>query len=774
MNKEINIELLDEVVDIQVSQIITNDVRTERTTVKSTTETQIVEPHSGKYFDRVTVEPLVADSIKVKSSKEGIITIEPEEGSFFNEVIVDKIELEDKTIYPSLQEQVIKSNKDGLETVTVRPVGSWIDSDIKPENIRNNVNILGVTGTMGANSEIKYANADTTQVKVEPSKGVEFLKAVYINPVGSYIDGNIKSENIKNGVSILGVEGNYEGDNRFQSKEVNPSTSKQVVRPDTGYNFLDKVTVNEVTSTIDENIIPENIKTGTTILGVRGTFGGAKRQTKTVYPTTSYQVIRPDSGFDVLTQVNIQPVTNSIDGNIKSENIKKGVNILGIGGTLDEIKSEEVLVNPSKYSQTITPTPGKNAISKVRVNPVTYEIDSNIKSSNIKKDTTILGVLGTYEGATSLQEKIVNPSSDIQEITPDSNYDALSKVTVNAVETEVKEITPSKHAQTINPSEGKFIERVEIGAIDGSDEPNLIPENIRENISIYGVTGSFSGGGEQQYFSSLSYGTSSLPGIVNSIQYIPTTTTTGTSGDFLFYNLKKLVGLDNQDFSNFTSARNMFNGCTSLVNVNNIKFDVNKPVDCFYMFYNCTGLTGTLNMVSMGLKAKLPQQMFYNCTNLNKIIVDWTLNETSSAGGMYLIQNRPFNNVYAELEFTPTSHYCKQMFNGYKGTKVGLILADKWNGVDIEMLGSSADSAGGYTRIVEFGGFKDLGKGFTTDSGLPTQYSPSLNVQSIINIIDNVYDMNLTQYTAKLWVKTALYNQLPEEKKQLAISKDGK
>ena len=58
----------------------------------------------------------------------------------------------------------------------------------------------------------------------------------------------------------------------YQSKTVNPSTSQQVVNPDSNYNGLSSVTVNAVTSAIDNNIQAGNIKKDVSILGVTGTL----------------------------------------------------------------------------------------------------------------------------------------------------------------------------------------------------------------------------------------------------------------------------------------------------------------------------------------------------------------------------------------------------------------------------------------------------------------------------------------------------------------------
>lgn len=54
---------------------------------------------------------------------------------------------------------------------------------------------------------------------------------------------------------------------------VSPATTQVVETPDTGKAFS-KVTVAAVTSSIDANIVAENIKSGVTILGVEGTYTG--------------------------------------------------------------------------------------------------------------------------------------------------------------------------------------------------------------------------------------------------------------------------------------------------------------------------------------------------------------------------------------------------------------------------------------------------------------------------------------------------------------------
>ena len=71
-----------------------------------------------------------------------------------------------------------------------------------------------------------------------------------------------------------------------------------------------------ISSTEKQKLIAENIKTGISILGVTGSYGGEeiKSQTnKNVTPTFAEQVITPDNGFDYLSQVTVAaiPVTET-------------------------------------------------------------------------------------------------------------------------------------------------------------------------------------------------------------------------------------------------------------------------------------------------------------------------------------------------------------------------------------------------------------------------------------------------------------------------------
>ncbi len=63
------------------------------------------------------------------------------------------------------------------------------------------------------------------------------------------------ASNIRQGVTILGVEGTMSGEEgvNAQSKNVTPTTSQQTVTPDTGYNYLTQVVVAAIPYTESDN-----------------------------------------------------------------------------------------------------------------------------------------------------------------------------------------------------------------------------------------------------------------------------------------------------------------------------------------------------------------------------------------------------------------------------------------------------------------------------------------------------------------------------------------
>ena len=72
-----------------------------------------------------------------------------------------------------------------------------------------------------------------------------------------------------------------------------------------------------IDGTEQEKLIPGNIKSGVTILGVEGTYGGEaiNVQSKTVSPGKTSVTVLPDEGYDYLSQVTVNAITYTTSAN---------------------------------------------------------------------------------------------------------------------------------------------------------------------------------------------------------------------------------------------------------------------------------------------------------------------------------------------------------------------------------------------------------------------------------------------------------------------------
>lgn len=124
-------------------------------------------------------------------------------------------------------------------------------------------------------------------------------------------------------------------------------------------------------------------------------------------------------------------------------------------------------ITPSSSSQTAVNsgvyTTGKITVSAVPTETKTITANGTYSPSAGKYfssvEVAIAGDTPTY------QSKIVSPSTSVQTVTADSGYDALSDVTVNAIQTETKSVTPTISTQKVTPTSGKYLTEVSVGAI---------------------------------------------------------------------------------------------------------------------------------------------------------------------------------------------------------------------------------------------------------------------------------------------------------------------
>lgn len=99
-----------------------------------------------------------------------------------------------------------------------------------------------LTGTMPNNGSVTGTITTKAQEYTIPQGYHDGSGKVSIS---STEQAKIIATNIRQGITILGVEGNMSGteDVNAQAKNVTPATTAQTVTPDTGYNYLSQVTV---------------------------------------------------------------------------------------------------------------------------------------------------------------------------------------------------------------------------------------------------------------------------------------------------------------------------------------------------------------------------------------------------------------------------------------------------------------------------------------------------------------------------------------------------
>lgn len=233
----------------------------------------------------------------------------------------------------------------------------------------------------------------------------------------------------------------------------------------------------------DKNLLPENIKTGVTIYGTEG-------------------ILDPDSGIDTTDAT--ATADDIVDGASAYVN---GEKIIGTHVCVADPILSEAYAMPTGNEYVITPEEGVDGFSQV-----TVEGDENLRSENILAGTTIYGVPGTF----AVQDyKNVKPGVEDARITPDFGYSAIGEVNVygdsnlvpeNIVKgvsifgikgsaiagedlindkLQVKTVTPSTADIVLSPDE----DYLGFSEVTVEGDPKLVPENIAEGVTIFGVKG---------------------------------------------------------------------------------------------------------------------------------------------------------------------------------------------------------------------------------------------------------------------------------------------
>ena len=213
------------------------------------------------------------------------------------------------------------------------------------------------------------------------------------------------------------------------------------------------------------------------IAGTKTLLDGISLQEKVASPTETEQVITADSNYDALSKVTVEPISSTYIGssitkksaatytpNDNTQIISSGVFLSG-NQTISPVPTQEKSVTSNG---TYTPDAGKY-LSKVVVNVPSSGGSAALGEKTITENGTYKASDDSLDGYSSvnvnvpapvinLQSKLVTPSEISQTVTADETYDALEKVTVNAIpSTYLGSSISRKDSQTYTPGSSQQI-----------------------------------------------------------------------------------------------------------------------------------------------------------------------------------------------------------------------------------------------------------------------------------------------------------------------------
>lgn len=337
-------------------------------------------------------------------------------------------------------------------------------------------------------------------------------------------DANLKAANIKKGTSIFGVSGTCnEGINPSGSLSITTNGTHDVtsvasavvnvpipsgyVKP-SGNKSITSTASTDVTNyataqVSDANLVAANIKKGKTILGVEGTCNEG------INPSGNINI----TGTSAVNVTNYATAQVS-DTNLKAENIRYGSKVLGIEGTFSLVNS--MLEGAYEYDVKEGLKFYKNGKEFVGTAP-------NITSSDVKVTKNVVTcpyghyasditkTISTGSATTPATTITANPtisinssglisasSSTTKSVTPSVTEGYVSSGTAGTITVSgsaTKQLT-TKGATTYTPkttsqtiASGTYL----TGTQTISGDANLVASNIKSGVSIFGVSGSYTG-----------------------------------------------------------------------------------------------------------------------------------------------------------------------------------------------------------------------------------------------------------------------------------------
>lgn len=259
-------------------------------------------------------------------------------------------------------------------------------------------------------------------------------------------------------------------------------------------------------------------------------------------------------------------------------------------------------------------------------------------------------------------------------------------------------------------------------AINAEKQAKIKPENIKKDVEIFGVKGIAESGN------------------CDMLTKIPDELTSYV--DVRSY----ITKMPELDFSNRTNLYYMFENCRNVTSFPEL--NTSKATVMAGMFFRCESLTSISKLDTSS--ATSLSYLFKECTSLKSIPPLDTKNATNISG---------------------IFHYCYELETIHE--------------LNCELVTQVNEAVMACRKLVNFGGLKNIGKAFTTKKANYSYYEINLNPstllthESLMNVINKLYDLNLTYdvanggtlYTQKLILGSTNLAKLTADEIAIATNK---
>ena len=309
----------------------------------------------------------------------------------------------------------------------------------------------------------------------------------------------------------------------------------------------------------------------------------------TITPSVDRQEFYADSGIRY-NPITVEPVTSAIDSNIQSENIKAGISILGVFGTLSGGTSNDFVVpNGMKFAlSTFTNFPTNCDLSYVTDMSRMFSSCSQlttIPQLNTSRATDMSYMFNECSSLTTIPQLVTSNVTDMA-----SMFSYCSSLTT----------IPLLNTSNVTDMNNMF---------SGCNSLTTIPQ--LDTTSVTSMEGMFS------YCSSLT----TIP-LLN--------TSNVTSMGKMFSGCSSLTSIPQLDTSNVVSMYGMFMDCTNLTTIPQL--DTSNVQGMEEMFSGCENLTAVEGIDFSGLTKDLTNLFGYdsNKENIGRFIVNGKINVSIS------------------------------------------------------------------------------------------------------------------------------------------------